>query len=795
MERFIQEDLWEDFELQRKPQPHPMKVSISMRFLFIATEWNSSNGGISTLNRELCVALAKIGHEVSCLVPSASENDTDEAQQFRVNLLSAQNYPGLGNFRLCFPPYNATLEPDVIVGHAHITGPAALVLQSEYFEAAQRVHILHTIPSDIEWYKKRNDDAAKRGERKEDLEHEFCRDASLVVMIGSKIGRYWSTEISARDTNTPTHVLIPGVPKTGPIAEPQPRLVVLVIGRLEDFRLKGLDIAAAALGHVYENYPKLGSERPELLVRGAPEGESEAIRKKLYEYANRNDVNIRVRAYSPEGGRIINDLRSASVLLMPSRAEGFGLVAMEAIAAGVPVLVSQNSGVAEYLKEREQAGGRVIPVGDADFAKTTFDWGEAIARVLSNRRSAFSSARRLRKDLQIGRLYENAAKNLVVALQDSDGTDAQGQTIVLESFRELESATAEVVGLPQSGLRSLAENIAILVDLKQSSVADLALANDLQMQRNQFAHGLRPINSREVERFAQEAKLLASRLPTSELQRPELHQLINALDRQEPSKITSIFTDVRTGRFDYGLFDSAIKDLELREFSGDTGLRLAFSFADYLDNLLQTNENGRPSFPPRLPMETLRRIIEICAKSTSNKNLQKLATAHRMAFGALLVVFDIDNNVVPAFLREIRVNKQSGWGLLWHPHVHIIMQAWVLCDQNEIAQWARDVVSAGDSEKLIRLLACFVMPSAAYGWDSVFDCTLAESIFGARSLDDVIGDLPFRMHELRGSTVPLANKIQRLYASPKRLIGPEWGDVRWVRALSSEDDLDRRPVF
>ena len=38
---------------------------------------------------------------------------------------------------------------------------------------------------------------------------------------------------------------------------------------------------------------------------------------------------------------------------MPSRTEGFGLTALEALSAGIPILVSGNSGFAEALKKVE----------------------------------------------------------------------------------------------------------------------------------------------------------------------------------------------------------------------------------------------------------------------------------------------------------------------------------------------------------------------------------------------------------------------------------------------------------
>lgn len=42
---------------------------------------------------------------------------------------------------------------------------------------------------------------------------------------------------------------------------------------------------------------------------------------------------------------------NAAVVLMPSRAEGHGLAAQEALAAHVPVLIARDTGLAELLNE------------------------------------------------------------------------------------------------------------------------------------------------------------------------------------------------------------------------------------------------------------------------------------------------------------------------------------------------------------------------------------------------------------------------------------------------------------
>ena len=42
-------------------------------------------------------------------------------------------------------------------------------------------------------------------------------------------------------------------------------------------------------------------------------------------------------------------MRASNLVLIPSRTEGFGLTALEALSAGLPFLVSQNSGFGEAL--------------------------------------------------------------------------------------------------------------------------------------------------------------------------------------------------------------------------------------------------------------------------------------------------------------------------------------------------------------------------------------------------------------------------------------------------------------
>ena len=61
---------------------------------------------------------------------------------------------------------------------------------------------------------------------------------------------------------------------------------------------------------------------------------------------------------------LLRQLKSNHVFLFPTMGEGFGLVLLEAMAAGMPVIVTPNCGGPDIVSEGTD--GFVIPVGDSD---------------------------------------------------------------------------------------------------------------------------------------------------------------------------------------------------------------------------------------------------------------------------------------------------------------------------------------------------------------------------------------------------------------------------------------------
>jgi glycogen(starch) synthase len=124
---------------------------------------------------------------------------------------------------------------------------------------------------------------------------------------------------------------------------------VLAYGRLT--RKKGFDL-------LLEAFAQLDSRHPQIHLIVAGEGEEE---KALLAQAARLGLADRVsflgRATEEE---VVRLLLGCLFVVVPSRREPFGIVVMEAIGAGRPVLATMVGGIGEYLSEAMAAGSRNI---------------------------------------------------------------------------------------------------------------------------------------------------------------------------------------------------------------------------------------------------------------------------------------------------------------------------------------------------------------------------------------------------------------------------------------------------
>lgn len=398
----------------QKPLPLPAVArSGFLRILVVATEWSSGHGGLSTFNRHMCTALARAGAEVACLILASSPEEREQA--LPVALLDAPVTPGLSEReRLARKPrLPEGFIPDIVIGHGRITGPAAQVLAEDHFPQARRWHFIHMAPDEIEWHKlDREDDSGARAEERTRIEVSLGRSASRAIAVGPRLHGRFALELFPTDCLR----FDPGFDTADlTVRQPPPGRPwrVLMLGRLEDAQLKGLDIAAKAIG-IAAAKRETAEARLELVVRGAPPDTSDELKDRLEKWANNDRVGMLPRPYTSDADRLQDDLLKASLVLMPSVKEGFGLVGVEAIVAGVPVLVSSESGLGEILTEfLAPDQQRQVVVSMAGCPEET--WANAIDRVLGDRDAAFARAADLRAKLAGSKTWQAAIAALLEA--------------------------------------------------------------------------------------------------------------------------------------------------------------------------------------------------------------------------------------------------------------------------------------------------------------------------------------------------------------------------------------------
>jgi len=141
--------------------------------------------------------------------------------------------------------------------------------------------------------------------------------------------------------------------------------VLLFVGRIQP--LKGLDVTIRALSMVPRPDARL------LVVGGASGTEGVAELHRMLELIDELGVTDRVQFIEPQPHHILSTYyRAADVVLVPSRSESFGLVALEAAACGTPVVANAVGGLLTIV-EHGQTGYLVADRDPDVFARHVTD--------------------------------------------------------------------------------------------------------------------------------------------------------------------------------------------------------------------------------------------------------------------------------------------------------------------------------------------------------------------------------------------------------------------------------------
>ena len=355
-----------------------------LRVTLLSAEWKASiNGDLTTINRELAIQMAKHPNvEVSVFLPQCSEEDKRDADSYNVKLIEAVKLSGFEPVLwLASVPDGHAI--DCVLGHGVALGRLIpLIKKNPNYSHCKWIQVVHTAPEEIGMYK-----SISEGQQKQRTEIELCQMADQVVTIGPKLTDVYKDKLRKEDVFNLTPSIFTEFSDVQQASDERKRFCVLVIesGDSEDFDVKGYNIVAKAIA-------ELEDKSYQLKFASKQKGKEDELADKLLQSGiGRNQLSV--CSLDEDRETLANLFSVVDIAILPSKTEGFGLSALQAISAGLPVLVSGNSGIAEALKEVSNGSQCIVDSEDPA------DWARAIKAVRDRKRNVrLEEAKNLREN-------------------------------------------------------------------------------------------------------------------------------------------------------------------------------------------------------------------------------------------------------------------------------------------------------------------------------------------------------------------------------------------------------------
>jgi len=345
---------------------------ISVHTSPLAPMGGKKTGGMNVYIRELAQELGRQGFEIDIFTRRSSSDEAEVdygiGENVRVIYLKAgaltaltpdEHYPHLEEFTANLIAYSTlhNIQYDVIYSHYWLSGWVAAKLKEAW--GVKFVHMFHTL-----------------GHMKRRIhDNQFYTPDIRITTEALVIG--WADRIIAatpaehsqllwlyRADRRKIEIIPPGVntehfqevlpPKQAKKAlglNPNSSML-LFVGRIEP--LKAIDTIIEALYVVREKSPKLLRKLCFVIVGGDLTDTDDAEMKRLQDLSVELDIDHVVHFVgSKEQSQLPIYYSAATAVIMPSDYESFGMVALEAMATGTPVIASEVGGLAFLVRDKE----------------------------------------------------------------------------------------------------------------------------------------------------------------------------------------------------------------------------------------------------------------------------------------------------------------------------------------------------------------------------------------------------------------------------------------------------------
>jgi len=311
--------------------------------LYLAERFWPLVGGVENHSAQLLPTLAERGHEVVIVTGSDAAGLPAHATYagialHRLPLVQAireRDLDALARTRRAIAAIVRDLRPQLL--HAAFTGPGIWALPKA--EVAPLVLSFHGVVQ--------IDFAAPGGLFARTLERADWITACSRAVLDSVLGA--APQLGARASVIPHGLEPPGGEPPEPAAGPA---MVLCAGRMD--REKGMDLAIEAFGAL------ASTDRDARLVMAGDGPERPALVCRAHALGIAERVTFTGWVAPPDMPALVG---AATIVLVPSRSEGFGLIALEAALMARPVIAARVGGLREAVQEG--VTGVLVPPEDA----------------------------------------------------------------------------------------------------------------------------------------------------------------------------------------------------------------------------------------------------------------------------------------------------------------------------------------------------------------------------------------------------------------------------------------------
>jgi glycosyltransferase involved in cell wall biosynthesis len=434
-------------------QVQPTAPPVPKVIVVISTGWGPLYGGINSFSFDFSLALGRMlrgSVRVICLTTNVDDITRGKVKADHVEIFTLPQV-GPGNESAVASNAREVLNQhgiaaiDLVFGHDVVTGPAAIELVKLMGGKAAVFHHMSYVQ-----YQGVKKDGRTAVQMDEDQKSVLLK-AHYVIAVGPLL-----KESAERLCQRNIPMVVPGMAAIPPVMHrAADAFRAITFGRMggEDDPIKQGSLAVAGYGRYVKRAEQVRADRNhQFTMYGLPQAQYEAEEKALKELMRKEadrQIPVNATVYTDDRRKLFEALADNEVALMLSWHEGFGLVGWEAIAAGVPLVVSKRTGLYKLLNSPDDpVGAACVSVVDVRGSDTgvpndadVTEVAAALLQIAVNWKDSYQKANTLRNHLARKYTWEGCARDALKACAFPLG-GADPETATPQSATRAQEASA-----------------------------------------------------------------------------------------------------------------------------------------------------------------------------------------------------------------------------------------------------------------------------------------------------------------------------------------------------------------